>query len=148
MPYNPDTRQRIERATRFFARMVSFDLECPHCGKVYTIRATNNRGQGRGDLDVWDPVTARFTCNNQPRCQHRVYVLGILAWPVAHTPAVASQTPRDQTPHPRQLAQMRKEAGGWWLPPEERITEKRPSETNLTLEPERPEENADDDDEI
>jgi hypothetical protein len=157
MPYTPDPRPRVERATRFFARLLSFDLECPRCGKVYQIRATNQRGKyqrvgettsGKGlRVDAWDPVTSRFTCTNLPHCDSRVYILGLLAWPVGKG-KVAQGTPKDQIPHPRQLAQMRKEGGGWWMAEEDRITTPRTLETNLTLDAERPEEHADDDDEI
>ena len=130
MTWTPDTRQRLAKATRFFARLTSFDMECPHCGYVYQVRT------GRKDKN-WDPITARFDCT-QAGCERR-YVLGVLAWPVStgghHT---ASMPPEDQVPRPYQLAQMRKEGGGWWLPVEERIKYQKPLETNLTTEEDRP----------
>ena len=134
--YIPDTRQRIQKSTRFFARPESFALECPHCGEVYIIR----RGQ---PSPAWEMSTARFTCSSKDGCGKR-YVIGLLAWPIGPAPKVASGTPRDQVPSPRQIGMMRKEGGGWWLPEKDRITEKIPDETNLTLEGERPEREDDD----
>lgn len=130
--YTPDTRQRLARATRFFARVGSFDLECPHCGKVYVLRGTDARLQRH--LSTWDPTTARFTCT--AGC-HRVYIIGIVAWPVGKGIAEAG-TPRDQVPTPRQLAALRKEGGGWWLADEAKQRYAIPDETNLTTEEDRP----------
>ncbi len=138
--YTPDTRQRLQRATRFFARLGSFDLECPHCGTVYKIRV---KGDTPDRPQNWDPKTARFKCT-VPTCT-RTYVLGIVAWPIVAAPRVASQTPEDQVPHPRELAQLRKEGGGWWLADEAAQRYPRPQETNLTTEPERPDRDDDDD---
>ena len=131
--YTPDTRQRLQRATRFFARPIAFDLECPHCGKVYLVRM-------REPGPHWDPKTARFKCTEKT-CG-RAYVIGIVAWPVKPG-RVANATPEDQVPGPRQLAQMRREGGGWWLADEAAQRYARPSETNLTLEEDRPEEEDD-----
>ena len=134
--YIPDTRQRLQRATRFFARLESFDLECPHCGKVYQVRV---RGLHRpSQRQHWDPSTARFRCTAKGGCQRR-YVLGMVAWPIGTGPGAATATPEDQVPWPRQLAQIRREGGGWWLADEAAITNRRPHETNLTTEEERPE---------
>lgn len=146
-----DTRTRITKAQRFFARLASFDLECPHCGDVYQIRygqAKKLSGKGRYRATRhpnWDPWTARFTCTNKD-CG-RSYVLGILAWPVksgAHH--VASAPPADQVPNARQLAQMRKEGGGWWMEEGEGQRYARPHETNLTTEEDRSEHDEDEDD--
>lgn len=135
-----DTRQRIERATRFFARLISFDLECPHCGDIYSVRGgLSRKKKGSREFDSsWDPTTGRFRCTNK-ECG-KTYVLGILAWPIVPAPHVASATPEDQVPSPRQLAQMRKEGGGWWLEEGEGQRYKRPHTTNLTTEEDRPEE--------
>ena len=131
-----DTRARLSRSTRFFARLQAFDLECPHCGTVYQIRMKPRKDRN------WDPWTGRFHCTTK-NCA-RVYVLGILAWPIIAAPNAASATPADQVPGPRQLAQMRKEGGGWWLPDEEGQRYTRPHETNLTTEEERPDDEEDD----
>lgn len=139
--WTPDTHQRLRHATRFFARLESFDLECPHCGKVYQIRV---RGlQRRSQRRYWDPATARFQCTAKGGCQRR-YLLGIVAWPVGTGPGAASAIPEDQVPWPRQLAQLRREGGGWWLADEAAITLRRPHTTNLTTEEERPEPEGDD----
>ena len=136
-----DTRQRIQKSQRFFARLASFDLECPACGDVYQIRLGSARKHSTSKRDRerqhpnWDPWTARFTCTNK-EC-HRTYVLGLLAWPIIRANRVASSPPADQVPNIRQLAQMRKEGGGWWLPEEEGQKWQRPLETNLTTETER-----------
>ena len=135
-PYTPDARQRLQRAQRFFARPLSFDMECPHCGDVYSIRMAGARKSHTKDPN-WDTLTARFTCTNTA-CA-RSYVLGIVAWPIIASPRVASSPPMDQVPSPRQLAQMRKEGGGWWMPEEEGQRYQRPHETNLTTELDRPE---------
>lgn len=137
-----DNRPRIAKATRFFARLHSFDLECPHCGDVYQIRTGAIRKASLKESPNWDPWTGRFTCTNK-RCG-KVYVLGILAWPIIRAPRVASSTPADQVPSPRQLAALRKEGGGFWMPDEEGQRYPRPHETNLTTEPERPENDDDD----
>lgn len=132
-----DTRQRLQKSTRFFARLASFDLECPHCGTVYQVRMSTTKDRN------WDPWTARFTCTTKG-C-NRVYVLGLLAWPIKAAPRVASAPPADQVPGPRQLAQLRREGGAWWLPEEEGQRYTRPHETNLTLEEERPDDDDTDD---
>lgn len=137
MTYVRDTRQRLQRATRFFARVESCTLECPHCGLIYQIHSRTRK------LEHWDRRTGRFRCTGKGGCG-RSYILGICAWPVLGAPGVATQTPEDQVPSPRQLAQMRKEGAGWWLDEQDGITLKRPDETNLTLEEERPD--AEDDD--
>lgn len=131
-----DTRSRLVRALRFFARPEAFTLECPHCGTVYRI--------GPRRLTYWNPTTARFTCNGSGTSCGRSYIIGILAWPVyrGHTPL---STPKDQVPGPRELLQLRKEGGGWWMADEDRQRYARPEETNLTLEDERPDRDPEDD---
>lgn len=125
---------RLARSTRFFARLQSFDLECPHCGTVYQIRVSTRKDQN------WDPWTARFHCTTR-HCD-RTYVLGILAWSIRGN--AATTPPADQVPGPRQLAQMRREGGGWWLPDEDAQRYPRPLETNITTEEERPDDDEND----
>lgn len=134
-----DTRKRLQAATRFFARPVSFDAECPHCGTVYTVRANSEHGKRN-----WDPWTARFECTTKG-CA-RTYVVGMLFWPVSSAPGVASMPPRDQVPNHRQIIQLRKEGGGWWMADYEALRLKRTETTNLTTDEERPEEDDDADD--
>lgn len=133
---------RLTKSTRFFARLIAFDLECPHCGTVYSIKQTGKGRTGLAGLN-WDATTGRFTCTHKG-CE-KSYILGMLAWPILPAPRVASATPADQVPHPRQLAALRKEGGGWWLPDSEAQRYPRPHETNLTTEPERPERDDEDD---
>lgn len=139
--YTPDTRQRLQKAVRHFARLHAFDLECPHCGAIYQIR----RGSQSERSSNWDPWTARFTCTNKG-CG-RKYVLGILTWPIGQGGVGAARAvPEDQVPSPRQLAQLRKEGGGWWMADADAQKYARPKETNLTLETERLNQEGDDDD--
>src|SRR5688572_18786893 len=135
MAYTPDARPKLQKATRFFARLMSFDLECPKCGEVYSIRAGNHR-RLKTKSPNWDATTARFTCTVDA-CG-KTFVLGILAWPIKAAAYVASQPPRDQVPTPRQLSSLRKEGQGWWLGDDDAITIQRPNTTNLTLERDRP----------
>lgn len=130
--WTPDTRQRVARATRFFARQRSFDMECPHCGHVYTVRMGPDRDPN------WDPTTGRFRCT--ARGCGRTYILGTLAWDILPGRNVASMPPADQVPDPRQLAALRAEGGGWWMPRDEAQRYPKPLETNLTTETDRPEE--------
>ena len=134
--YAPDNRPRLQASVRFFARPESFTLECPRCGQVHRIR------KGR-PTSCWNPDTARFTCINM-KCR-KTYVIGLLAWPVSVGGRnTATTTPRDQIPTPRQLAQLRKEGGGWWLPESERQRFSVVEEANLTLEQERPDDQDED----
>ena len=134
-----DTRTRIQKAARFFARLESFALECPNCGRVYYIRPDRRS-------PAWEPRLARFTCASKYGCD-KVYVLGILAWPLQQTAKVATQTPRDQVPTPRQALELRRQhAGGWWLSDEDRQKWDRPEVTNLTPDEGRPRQTEEDED--
>jgi hypothetical protein len=82
---------------------------------------------------LYDRRTARWQCRE---CD-RVYIVGMLAWP-APRGAGSKGTPDDQIPGPRQLAQMRAEGSGWWLP-EELRGKGRQDISNLTGEEDRPE---------
>lgn len=86
-------------AQRFFARVERFTLECPHCGMVHS------------SVDAYDPRTARWKCHG---CDW-TYVIGLLAWP-APRGLGAGRTPDDQIPGPRELAQLRADGGGFWMP--------------------------------
>ena len=132
--YIPDPRPRLAKATRFFARLQSFDMECPACGKVFIIRKETNLPRQRRGIAPWDPTTARFRCAG---CE-RPYILGIVAWPIAKVPHVGTATPRDQVPHPRQLAELRREGAGWWMADSDAQRRPRPDETNLSAELDRP----------
>lgn len=124
-PPHPD----VITAQRFFARIRSFDCECPHCGLVYRIRADT-------PSSTWNARTAEFRCGATGGCGYR-YVAGLLLWPKG-TGKGAGTPPLDQVPGPRQLSQMRGEGDGWWMPEEYRHRG-RPDPTNLTGEESRPE---------
>ena len=125
--YVPDQRPRLQQATRFFARPQRFTLECPACGIIYTCNSAERQVH-------WDYKTATFRCDGFGGCE-RSYVIGILAWP---TTGKGRGKPRDQVPDPRQLASLRAEGGGWWMPDGELRRSTTVHETNLTTEMERP----------
>lgn len=127
----PHPRDLIIGAQRFYARWGRV-LECPHCGEVYRINRET-------PTSIWNPRTARFACTGRYGCQ-RQYIIGTLAWPISsgRTPNAANAPPVDQVPGPRQLAQMREDGWGWWMPDEYKIVG-RPDPTNLTGETDRPE---------
>jgi hypothetical protein len=127
-------RQRLLRATRFWARPESFSLECPRCGKVYQIRIGVN-------VSHWDPRTSRFICRGKGGC-NKTYLIGLVAWPVLPSSG-GGTAPRDQVPNERQLSQFRAEGGGWWLPDEAAQRYKRTDTSNITMEEERPERDED-----
>ena len=133
-------------ATRFFARLIAFDLECPRCGKVFSIRRLNRHKLAAVALDesyhTWNPTTARFTCTGKDGCQ-KVFVLGMLAWEPSKG-ARSSAVPEDQVPTHQQLAELRAEGQGQWMP---HHNTGRFSTTNITNSAERPE-GHDDDDEL
>lgn len=131
-----DNRPRIQAATRFFARPESFTLECPRCGLVYQIRMGTK-------AEHWDHTTSQFKCTNKGGCGI-VYLIGLLAWPVSPR-AWIKGAPRDQVPNVRQLAQLRKEGGGWWLADTDKQRYEIVHESNLTTEPQRPGTDEDDD---
>lgn len=125
-------------ATRFFARLIAFDLECPRCGKVFRIRRLNRHKLAARALDesehTWNPTTARFTCTGKDGCQ-KEYVLGVLAWDPPKG-ARANALPTDQVPTHRQLAGMRQDGQGQWMPHHHAG---RMTTSNITNEAERPE---------
>lgn len=134
-------------ATRFFARLISFDLECPRCGKVFTIRRLNRHKLATVVLDeaahTWNPFSARFTCTGKDGCQ-KIYVLGLLAWEPPKG-ARSGALPADQVPLMRQLAELRTDGQGHWMPNDNRG---RMDTSNLAITEERPDGHDDDRDEI
>jgi hypothetical protein len=135
-------------ATRFFARLIAFDLECPRCGKVFRIRRLNRQKMAAYALDegvhhTWNPATARFTCTGKDGCQKQ-YVLGMLAW----DPSLGARSgaiPTDQVPTYRQLAELRQDGQGHWMPHQLRG---RMNSSNLAVSEERGEDHDDGEDEI
>lgn len=133
-------------ATRFFARLIAFDLECPRCGKVFRVRRLNRTKLATVALDeaqhTWNPTTARFTCTGKDGCQKQ-YVLGMLAWdaPKGGRGAI----PFDQVPTHRQLSDLRADGQGHWMPNQ---TPGRMDSSNIAITDERPEDHDDARDEI
>ena len=137
-------------ATRFFARLIAFDLECPRCGKVFRVRRLNRHKMAARVLDddtrhpyhTWNPTTARFTCTGKDGCQ-KTFVLGLLAWEPPKG-ARAGALPVDHVPTHRQLAELRAEGQGHWMPHQSvgRM------ESNLAITDERGEDHEDGKDEI
>lgn len=129
-------------ATRFFARLIAFDLECPRCGKVFSIRRLNRTKLSAVALDedkhTWNPNTARFTCMGKDGCQ-KSFVLGMLAWDPPKG-AGGSATPTDQVPTYRQIAELRAQGSGHWMPHDNKG---RMSSTNLAITAERGEDHED-----
>ena len=123
-------------ATRFFARIVNVDLECPKCGKVFTLRRANVRRISSRTPGTWDPSTSTFTCTGKDGCQ-RKFVLGVLAWDKPRG-ITAGAVPADQVPNIRQLAALRAEGDGWWMP-EGTHTTGRMDHSNLATVEKRPE---------
>lgn len=135
-------------ATRFFARLIAFDLECPRCGKIFRIRRLNRnklsaRAVDRAANHTWNPTTARFTCTDRDGCQ-KEYVLGMLAWDPPRG-ARSKALPTDQVPTHRQLAELRAEGQGQWMP---HVNQGRMSSSNLAITDERGDDHDEGEDEI
>lgn len=109
----------MDGPTHFYARIRAADLECPRCGVLIRF------GQGRNQTRQWHAGTARLTCFH---CR-KVFIIGLLAWPVQLGGRTHPTVPADHLPGPRVRAQMRAEAGGFWM-----TTPKgwRAEQTNLT----------------
>lgn len=126
MPHVPT----VPPADRFFARLDRFECECPSCGRViFTVinnRTLPARLQAPAHLRrdakqlpkskrilqaAWNPFTQRLTC---PWCG-RAYVAGLMLYPLnLHVYSQkALDAPPDTVPTSRQLAEMRRRAGGW-----------------------------------
>lgn len=141
-------------ATRFFARLIAFDLECPRCGKVFRVRRLNKHKLSARALDegkdsiraikhTWNPTTARFVCTGKDGCA-KEFTLGLLAWDPSRG-ARAQALPTDQVPTHRQLAELRAEGQGHWMPHQ---PTGRMSTSNITNSAERGEDYAEGEDEI
>lgn len=112
--------------TRFFARPHALTMECPKCGVLLYLSDHARRGK---PTPGWDPRTSRLRCTG---CA-KVYVIGILAWPVQKgTGRIQLTIPRDQVPDERQLAELRAMGGGIWAPQDQAKPRKRADDTNVT----------------
>lgn len=88
------------RAT-FFARIRSFDIECPRCGQVYCVSR-------RAGPTNWSTRLSRFQCG---RCDLRL-ALGIIAHPV---PWGRCDPPSDIIPTVEQALELRKQMDAAWV---------------------------------
>lgn len=123
MPRLPSPREL--GAKRFYARVQSFDMECPHCGSMAVVRMGNSTAP---EQRQWSPRRAVFQCL---KCE-RQYLIGLLAWSLPRGQN-AHARPMDQIPGPRELDQML--GAGWWMPHKDTGQQET---TNLTDEPDRP----------
>lgn len=105
-------------AIRFFARVLTFDCECPTCGAI--LRATGG-GLGVGDRvsrahreqgAIWNVVTGRLRC---PSCR-RLYVAGLLLYPVDVHNGRQIRPPEDRVPSALQRAALRSLREGFLMP--------------------------------
>ena len=93
---------------RVFARVLSFDLECPHCGTIDCVRATSRL--------PWLNASPRFhIVRSRWRCRacRRVYAVGLALWPVrrAGNRPRGDRRPLDTRPSLTQIMQMRQVLG-------------------------------------
>ena len=93
-----------DRVGRFFARILSADMECPTCGAVLRFGGRGRRAQ------YWDRVTNRLKC---PHCR-RTYQLGVLAWPVMRRPG-STRTPEDHRRPTRRRGEIPAYERGFWM---------------------------------
>ncbi len=124
----------LPTATRFYARVLACQFECPRCGHLIQIgRQGRNRGLDQAQSSQtaggdWDATTARVKC----RVCRLTLLLGLLAWPVRAGGWTSVTKPMDQVPNERQLAELRGEAGGFWMPEEMAQPRFKPEHTNIT----------------
>jgi hypothetical protein len=82
--------------TRLFARLRSFDFECPRCGRLYSVHPKIRY--------LWyNPRTAIFKCLD---C-NLALAFGLLMYPVAPGGLPNVRIPEDTVPDPRQSAALR-----------------------------------------
>lgn len=106
-------------ASRFFARIIDLDIECPRCGTVIAGRARGGRGG-------WDRTTQRFECT---ACK-LILGLGVLAWPLSIAPS-GDRGAGDARPNYRQALALRAQAGGFLV--EEKKRQAASKDRNVVL---------------
>lgn len=135
----------VPPADRIFARIERFQCACPSCGRLLTSTQDQGhlakrlvaRGEAQGEqlaphryrkrmrtvksvkYLTWNPYNQRMTC---PWC-NRVFVVGLLFYPVTPGSPMRGEPPVDVAPTPRERQELaRRErieqargAGGWYL---------------------------------
>jgi hypothetical protein len=84
------------QGTRLFARLRSFDFECPRCGRIYMISPKTR-------YTWYNPRTATFKCT---AC-NLALAFGLLMYPISPGGAPNVRIPEDTVPDPRQAAALR-----------------------------------------
>ena len=89
-----------------FARPISFDLECPHCGSVDSIGRSRRPWKTFGH---YNPITSKWLC---PTCR-RLFKIGLAIWPVSRTGNRQRGIARsaDTIPSERELQSLRQLSG-------------------------------------
>lgn len=87
--------------SRFFARLVRFDIACPRCDRVEAVGPQTARG-------TWQPRLARYKC---PGCGLVLYV-GVVAWGAGEGNQ-SWETPGDWRPTVRQALELRQQLNLW-----------------------------------
>jgi hypothetical protein len=125
-------------ASRFWAKVTEFTCECPKCGKVLHARTHGNPSRRKSRFPYWDPRTGRLECPQPNGGCGKVFVVGLILWPVRVGIGPRVVAPRDSVPNERQLAQLRAMAeqgpggAGWWMPQAMAKGITRPDDTNIT----------------
>ena len=93
---------------RVFARVLSFDLECPHCGTIDCVR-TRSRLPWLNASPRFHIFRSRWRC----RACRRVYAVGLALWPAsrAGNRPRGDRRPLDTRPSLTQIMQMRQVLG-------------------------------------
>lgn len=117
LPHPPESQ-------RFYADPYRRLLECPACGKLLRLE----RSPKGTKQPTFDPRTSRLRCTE---CG-KVFVIGLVAWPVRQGSGQTATKPRDQVPNERQLGELRAGGLGCWLGSDQPKPARRPDNTNIT----------------
>lgn len=88
------------RWRRQYAHVISLELICPRCGRLYRTRSNGNDKRAMKNR-VYDRASGIFTCT---RCRYRAYV-GVILWPATGRHAI----PEDHVLTPGEAAELRAE---------------------------------------
>lgn len=93
------------QGSRFFARLVRFDIACPRCDRVEAVGGNTPRS-------TWQPRLARYHCAG---CGLVLY-LGVVAWGAGGAAEGSQQsweTPGDWMPTVRHALELRRQLNVW-----------------------------------